>query len=186
MTSTDATRCDIELTPDGHLRLHAADAARCFPGDALVAFHRDGELALLPTRGSAGGGLILKQRSASGDRSVLLAEALGFRRLAGRFAGVWDERAGGLRVPLAAAAIPRPQPVGVFAFPRSHLLAPRGRCSSRRRRQRRGRRPPSPPCSRCRSPTRSPRRRRPSRSTTCFAPSAWPPPRGSPDCGPTC
>lgn len=122
MTAGHPPRCDVELTADGHLRLAAADAARFFPDDALVALHRGDELLLLPTRGTAGGGLILKQRNAAGDRSVLLAETLGFRPLCGRFSGVWDERAAGLRVPLVTA-IPRPQPVGVFGFPRSHLLA---------------------------------------------------------------
>jgi tetratricopeptide (TPR) repeat protein len=122
MTAGSPPRCGVELTADGHLRLAAADAARFFPDDALVALHRGDELVLLPTRGTAGGGLILKQRNAAGDRSVLLAETLGFRPLKGRFSGVWDERAAGLRVPLAPA-IPRPQPVGVFGFPRSHLLA---------------------------------------------------------------
>jgi tetratricopeptide (TPR) repeat protein len=125
MTPADAARCEVEISPDGHLRIAAADAARFFPGDALVALVRGDELVLLPARGGGGGGLILKQRNASGDRSVLVAEALGFRAVTGRFTAVWDDDRGGLTVPLAAT-IPRPQPVGVFPFPRSHLLAASG------------------------------------------------------------
>jgi tetratricopeptide (TPR) repeat protein len=126
MTPAHASRCEVEISPDGHLRIAAADAARFFPGDALLAAVAGDEIVLLPARGGGGGGLILKQRNASGDKSVLIAEALGFRRVSGRFTAVWDDGRGGLRVPLAAAAIPRPQPVGVFPFPRSHLLAPPG------------------------------------------------------------
>jgi len=88
---------------------------------ALVKRHT---LLLLPTRGNAAGGLILKQRNAAGDRSVLVAEVFGFQLPTGCHTAVWDESAGGLRVGLAAAGLPRPQPVGIFPFPASHLLLP--------------------------------------------------------------
>ncbi len=122
MTVEQAT-CPIELTADGHLRLLAGDAARWFPDDALVARRDHHDIVLVPVRGGAGGGLILKQRNSAGDRAVLIAEALGFQPVEGRFQATWDDRTGSLRVPLVPMrACPRPQPVGLFPFPRSHLL----------------------------------------------------------------
>ena len=136
MTDRLQERCEVEITGEGYLRLTQAVAGRFFPGDTLVALRRDDDLLLLPTRGSAGGGLILKQRNPEGDRSVLIAETLDFEPPAGRYAAAWDDRAAGLRVGLrpaappesagGTAAIPRPQPVGIFPFPRSHLLVPAG------------------------------------------------------------
>ena len=146
MTAQALERCEVEITPDGYLRLTQAVAGRFFPGDTLVALRKDDDLVLLPTRGSAGGGLILKQRNPEGDRSVLVAEALDFRVPAGRHAAQWDDRVAGLRIAMRSAShaeagggetapgrqrIPRPQPVGIFPFPRSHLLVPPGHEATR-------------------------------------------------------
>ena len=62
---------------------------------------RDDARWLYPTRGPAGGGLLLKQRNPAGDRCVLLTETLGARAVRpGPCAAMWDARAGALRVPL--------------------------------------------------------------------------------------
>jgi hypothetical protein len=121
-------RCRIEIGADGYLRLDRDVARRFFPDDLLVPFVRADQMLLLPTRGSAAGGLILKRRNADGDRSVLIAETFGFTPPAGMYDAVWDGEAGGLRVamkPRGGVDIPRPQPVGLAPFPESHLLSPR-------------------------------------------------------------
>ena len=146
MIDAQGDRCEVEITDDGYLRLTRAVACRFFPGDALVALRTDDSLLLLPTRGGAGGGLILKQRNPEGDRSVLVVEALGGDLPAGRHAARWDAGSAGLRVVVpreqrgerrsteaadTSAKIPRPQPVGIFPLPRSHLLVPPGHDAAR-------------------------------------------------------
>ena len=130
-TTPQAGNCPLEITAEGSLRLGCEAAARFFPDDALVVLcgkpQQDGrrEVLLLPTRGAAGGGLILKQRNAAGDRSVLVAEAFGFAPPVGQFTAVWDESRGGLLLQLGGKPLlQRPQPVGIFPFPASHLLLP--------------------------------------------------------------
>ncbi len=59
----------VELTADGYLRLSKETSERFFPEHSLVALWREGDLYLLPTRGAAAGGLVLKQRNPSGDRA---------------------------------------------------------------------------------------------------------------------
>ena len=122
-------RCEVEITSDGHLRFDRGVARRFFPEDVLVLLWRDDAFLLLPVRGSAAGGLILKQRNPRGDRSVLIAEATrlvpppGWSAVPGRFVAVWDADVGGLRL-RGPVVIERPQPVGLFPFPASHLLLP--------------------------------------------------------------
>lgn len=98
---------EVEITPAGYLVLGAALARDCFPNDTLLALVRDRELWLLPTRGAAGGGLLLKQRNPAGDRSVLVREALGDRPVARVLPAYWDAAQGALRVALI------PEPAGV-------------------------------------------------------------------------
>lgn len=88
----------IEITADGYMRLSKEDAERFFPEDTLVALRRDGQLYLLPTRGAAAGGLMLKRRNARGDRSLLVNELFQFQVPAGVFLATWDEQIAGLRV----------------------------------------------------------------------------------------
>jgi hypothetical protein len=90
----------IELTANGYLYLPAALARAYFPHDVLVALVRDGALWLLPTRGPAAGGLLLKQRNLHGDRSVLIWELLPPETQPGPRAAQWDEERGALRVDL--------------------------------------------------------------------------------------
>lgn len=99
---TGVERFEVELTADGYVRIAADIAARFFPGDALVAMARGAELWLIPLIGPQGGGLLLKQRNARGDRAALVWEALppgdtprGVR------AAYWDGEAGAVRVDLS-------------------------------------------------------------------------------------
>jgi hypothetical protein len=94
---------EIELTAQGYLHLPAEVAASYFPQDVLVALPRGAELWLLPTRGAAAGGLLLKRRNARGDRSVLIWELLPPGTVPGPRPAFWDERGGALRVALAPA-----------------------------------------------------------------------------------
>ena len=94
----------VEFTADGSLRLSAELAGIYFPSDALVAVPRGDELWLMPLIGPEGGGLLLKQRNAHGDRSTLIWEALHASNLqpVGERQAVWDESSGALRVSLVA------------------------------------------------------------------------------------
>ncbi len=92
----------LELSADGYLRLDHHEAEHFFPGDTLLVMWREGTLVLLPTRGAAAGGLMLKTRNLQGDRSVLVAEAFEFQMPTGQFTATWDESIGGLRVHLSA------------------------------------------------------------------------------------
>lgn len=92
----------VEFTAQGYLRLEAAVAERFFPHDVLIPLIEERSLWLLPSRGAAAGGLILKRRNPQGDRSVLIHEALGVLGLPapGPRRGFWNETRGGLAIPL--------------------------------------------------------------------------------------
>jgi hypothetical protein len=90
----------VEFTSHGYLVLARDVAQQFFPFDVLLALPRDRELWLLPTRGAAAGGLILKQRNVAGDRCVLIREAIGDAPLEGPYAAFWDPANGALRVGL--------------------------------------------------------------------------------------
>ena len=96
----------FDLRADGYLRIARPDAERFFPEDTLLAMWRDDSLLLLPTRGAAAGGLMLKQRNRSGDRSVLIAEVFQFEIPTGTFQANWDETIGGFRVSLTSRSSP--------------------------------------------------------------------------------
>lgn len=95
---------EVLFTSHGYLVLEGDLARAYFPGDTVLALKRDRELWLLPTRGAAAGGMVLKQRNLSGDRSVLVREVLEDATIVGPRAAVWDERQGVLRVALIGAA----------------------------------------------------------------------------------
>ena len=96
----DAGTDTVELTDDGYLRLDATLAATRFPSDAVVAVVRDGAFWLVPLRGPRSGGLLLKQRTPEGDRSVLVREVLGDAFRAGVYAAYWDDAQAALKIPL--------------------------------------------------------------------------------------
>ncbi|MCG8459883.1 MAG: hypothetical protein MI919_26685 [Holophagales bacterium] len=90
----------VELTEQGYLHLPGAMAELYFPEGLLVPVARGRELWLYPTRGAAGGGLILKQRNLAGDRSVLIWEALPEGTPSGRLPVFWDPQQAALRMGL--------------------------------------------------------------------------------------
>lgn len=97
----------IELTADGYVRIPASIAERYFPQGVVVALRKARELWLLPTQGPAVGGLLLKQRNAAGERSVLVREAIGENVVPGRRSARWDEQHGALRIGLEASCLNR-------------------------------------------------------------------------------
>lgn len=104
---SDRRQCNVEVTTGGYLLLEAPVAREFFPNDTLLVIPSARELWLLPTRGAAAGGMLLKQRNPAGDRSVLVREVLHDDLPAGRLPAFWDENQGALRVALlASAAIP--------------------------------------------------------------------------------
>lgn len=96
------TAVPIELSADGYLHLDADTAERWFPGGVLVATATDAELLLVPLASPAHGGLVLNRRNRAGDRSVVIHEVLGFRSVAGRFVGTWDQVRGAVAVDLGS------------------------------------------------------------------------------------
>ncbi len=90
----------LELTAQGYLHLPAPVAQRYFPADLLVALPHTDEIWLAPLRGPAAGGLLLKQRNARGDRSVLIWEMLPPNTPPGPRRAIWDEERGVLRMAL--------------------------------------------------------------------------------------
>ncbi|EON22102.1 MULTISPECIES: hydrogenase maturation protease [Nocardioides] len=90
----------VEITDDGYLHLGAELANARFPADVCVASFDGAVLELIPLIGAANGGLVLRQRNAAGDRTVLIHEVLGFRPVAGRFSASWDDAKGVLSVQL--------------------------------------------------------------------------------------
>lgn len=90
----------LEITDNGYLTIPADVAATYFPNDVLVALIKSPELWLMPMRGAAGGGLLLKQRNLAGDRSVLIWEVLPQDTRAGTRSAFWDSDRGALRVAL--------------------------------------------------------------------------------------
>lgn len=94
---TCTMECFVEITVDGYLRLDRESAETFFPNDTLVVLHKEDEWVLMPTRGPAGGGMVLKQRNLRGDRSLLLVEMVQWIPLSGIYRARWDEASGGLR-----------------------------------------------------------------------------------------
>lgn len=94
----------VEITDDGYLHLGAELASARFPADVCVARCDGAVLELIPLIGAANGGLVLRQRNAAGDRTVLIHEVLGFQPVAGRFSASWDDATGVLSVNLVGEA----------------------------------------------------------------------------------
>ena len=105
VTATPGTAAaEVLFTSHGYLILSAETARTYFPADTLLAMRRDRELWLLPTRGAAAGGMVLKQRNLHGERAVLVREVLEDAPVIGARPAIWDERQGVLRVALLHSA----------------------------------------------------------------------------------
>lgn len=102
--AADGESVVLVIQQDGYLHLSPETAQRFFPNDSLLVLKRDEELWLLPTRGPAAGGLMLKQRNLRGDRCVLISENLGFAMLEGTFEAHWDATMGALRTRLVSSS----------------------------------------------------------------------------------
>ena len=105
ISSNSSARATVQLTEHGYLLFPAELARRYFPSDLAAPVPRGRELWLFPTRGAGGGGLILKQRNAAGERSVLIWEHLPAGMPAGPLPAFWDENSGALRIALPASAV---------------------------------------------------------------------------------
>lgn len=101
---------EIDYTGQGYILMPADVARRYFPNDLLLLLVKGDEVWLLPARGPAVGGLMLKQRNAAGERSVLAAPYLPPETQAGRWLAFWDERAGALRAAFRMPQVPESKP----------------------------------------------------------------------------
>jgi hydrogenase maturation protease len=93
-------RLSVEITPQGSLHLSASLAQQYFARDTLLVQVKGAEMWLLPTRGPSSGGLLLKQCTPAGDRSVLIWEHLPNGFTAGVRLAFWDPANHALRVAL--------------------------------------------------------------------------------------
>lgn len=91
-------KLQFSLTGDGYMHLLHDDAEHFFPEDTLLTILKNQSLFLLPTRGAAAGGLMLKRRNLAGDRSLLVSEVFEFEIPAGTYTATWNETVGGLEV----------------------------------------------------------------------------------------
>lgn len=93
----------VEITEAGYLHLPAQLATEHFPTDVLLARRAGNELVLMPVISADNGGLVLKQRNAAGDRSLLINEVLHFEVLSGHFRAHWDHDRAALIVQLESS-----------------------------------------------------------------------------------
>ncbi|MBK6885322.1 MAG: hydrogenase maturation protease [Tetrasphaera sp.] len=97
----DPLRDSVEITDTGNLRIDAALAQRYFPAH-VCGLKREGDvLVMIPLASQANGGALLKQRTPSGDRALLVREVLDDDLPVGRHTVTWDERRAVLLVDLA-------------------------------------------------------------------------------------
>jgi hydrogenase maturation protease len=94
----DRAAVAVEFTQDGYLHIDHRIAREFFPGDAAVVMVKADEIWALPLRGTASGGLLLKQRNIAGDRTLLVREILADAIPVGVRVARWDERQGALRI----------------------------------------------------------------------------------------
>ncbi|MFZ2501717.1 MAG: hydrogenase maturation protease [Nocardioides sp.] len=100
----------VEITSAGYLHLSAEQVARWFAAGVLLAKQQPVqsagsdeaalELLLVPVRSATNGGLVLRQRNAAGEHTLLISEVQGFAPTPGRFEASWDEHRGALVVRL--------------------------------------------------------------------------------------
>jgi hypothetical protein len=76
-------------------------ARKYFPSDSIVVLPRGGELWVLPVSNRAAGGLLLKQRNAGGDRSVMVWHVMpNEASIDGMRSARWDPENAALRIAL--------------------------------------------------------------------------------------
>jgi hydrogenase maturation protease len=102
VTETQIHSLAVEFTDQGYLRVDAAMAEEFFPGGTAAVLPKDDELWMFPLQSTASGGLVLKQRNAKGDRSVLVREVLADSVPLGSRPARWDDVEGALRITLDA------------------------------------------------------------------------------------
>lgn len=90
----------LEINNQGYLVVPKTLAEQLFPEDVCVTLWREPELWVLPIRSANSGGLLMKQRNSSGDRSVLIWENLPPDWQSGFFSAFWDGSNGALRIAL--------------------------------------------------------------------------------------
>ncbi len=94
----------MEFTKRGYLIIDAELARSFFPTDAIIALPRGRELWVLPVNNRASGGLLLKQRNAQGDRSVLVWHVMpNEESFDGTRPARWDPANAALRIELGPA-----------------------------------------------------------------------------------
>ncbi|OPX07345.1 hydrogenase maturation protease [Gordonia sp. i37] len=84
---------EVEFTDGGSLLVDADVAARYFPTDSIAARCDGDDLLIYPLRSTSAGGLLLKQRSAGGDRATVVRQVFddaGRTAPVGRFVLRWD------------------------------------------------------------------------------------------------
>ncbi len=96
----------FELTAQGYLILDAAVVAQHFTTGTVIVLHREGELLVMPVHDRTAGGLLLKQRNARGDRSVLVTEFVGDHP-GGLLVGHWDAEGRALHIALGGRQVGR-------------------------------------------------------------------------------
>ena len=98
---------EVTFTKRGYLIIGAQTARAFFPTDAIIALPRGRELWVLPVSNRAAGGLLLKQRNTSGDRSVLVWHVMPeTETFDGTRPARWDAQNAALRIELDAAPAP--------------------------------------------------------------------------------
>ena len=92
----------VEITADGYLRLPVDLARAHFPEDRCAGLRQDeATFILMPVSPIAPNALILKQRTLSGERSVLIREVCGDDYPVGRIEAQWLGGRRRLVVPLS-------------------------------------------------------------------------------------
>lgn len=78
------------ITADGYLRLPGPFCRDHFPSDRCAALRRGGTFMLMPATVYAPAALIMKQRTAAGERSTLIREVWGDDHPVGEVTAIWQ------------------------------------------------------------------------------------------------
>lgn len=89
-TAADDELVEIEITPDGYLRLPAAFAQAHFEHDRCIGVEKETEFILWPATVYTDTAIMMKQRNLQGDRSTLIREIWGDGYPVGSFTARWQ------------------------------------------------------------------------------------------------